>query len=177
MTTIRKNYNPATWMLDVTSTSAEVKIGLDFAKIYKDSTLYMQNIELFNQLNTPPHGSRDLHFPTVFSQNGWGQFKSCLWKQTMSYWRSPAYNLSRIIFVFAVSFLFGVLFWGQGKKIKNQQGLFNVAGSMYAAVLFIGINNLVSVFSLCCNGEKHNVPRKICRDVFFMGIFTWTGGD
>ncbi|KAH9676829.1 ABC transporter G family member 37 [Citrus sinensis] len=93
---IRKNYNPATWILEVTSTSAEAELGVDFSQIYRESALYENNKELVKQLNTPPPGSRDLHFPTRFSRNGWGQFKSCLWKLHLSYWRSPSYNLTLI---------------------------------------------------------------------------------
>ncbi|GKA45005.1 AAA+ ATPase domain-containing protein [Tanacetum coccineum] len=37
---IKDNYNPATWMLEVTSTSMESELGVDFAKIYFTSTLY-----------------------------------------------------------------------------------------------------------------------------------------
>lgn len=37
---IRNNYNPATWMLEVTSTSSEVMLGIDFADIYSQSALY-----------------------------------------------------------------------------------------------------------------------------------------
>ena len=34
---IRDSYNPATWMLEVTSPSAEAKLGIDFAHIYEES--------------------------------------------------------------------------------------------------------------------------------------------
>ncbi|KAH9676831.1 ABC transporter G family member 37 [Citrus sinensis] len=37
---IRKNYNPATWILEVTSTSAEAELGVDFSQIYRESALY-----------------------------------------------------------------------------------------------------------------------------------------
>lgn len=37
---IKDNYNPATWMLEVTSTSVEQKLGVDFARIYQASSLY-----------------------------------------------------------------------------------------------------------------------------------------
>lgn len=37
---IKANYNPATWMLEVTSASTEAELGLDFAKIYLKSPLY-----------------------------------------------------------------------------------------------------------------------------------------
>ncbi|KAK9195038.1 hypothetical protein WN943_003155 [Citrus x changshan-huyou] len=66
---IRKNYNPATWILEVTSTSAEAELGVDFSQIYRESALYENNKELVKQLNTPPPSSRDLHFPTPFSRN------------------------------------------------------------------------------------------------------------
>ncbi|KAL3620696.1 drug-responsive transcription factor pdr3 [Castilleja foliolosa] len=142
---IRDNYNPATWMLEVTSTSSEAELGVDFAEIYKNSNVHEANKELVRKLSTPAPGSKDLHFPTPYSQGGWGQFKTCLWKQHLSYWRSPSYNLMRSIFMLFSSFLFGLLFWDQGQKINTQQNLLNVLGSMYSSTLFCGINNSTSV--------------------------------
>ncbi|XP_027919830.1 pleiotropic drug resistance protein 3-like isoform X1 [Vigna unguiculata] len=142
---IKDNYNPSTWMLEVTSRSAESELGVDFAQIYRESTLYEQNKELVQQLSTPPPDSRDLYFPSHFPQKGWEQFKACLWKQHLSYWRSPSYNLTRITFVTALSLLFGILFWKKGKKINSQQDVFNIFGAMYSAILFFGINNCSSV--------------------------------
>ncbi|WVZ09670.1 hypothetical protein V8G54_014200 [Vigna mungo] len=132
---IRDNYNPSTWMLEVTSRSAESELGVDFAQIYRESTLYEQNKALVEQLSTPPPDSRNLYFPSHFPQNGWEQFKACLWKQHLSYWRSPSYNLTRIIFVTALSLVFGMLFWKKGKKINSEQDVFNVFGAMYSAFL------------------------------------------
>ncbi|KAJ0043838.1 hypothetical protein Pint_17175 [Pistacia integerrima] len=37
---IKHNYNPATWMLEVTSPAAEAQLGLDFALLYKESHLF-----------------------------------------------------------------------------------------------------------------------------------------
>jgi hypothetical protein len=37
---IRSGYNPATWMLEVTSTVEENRLGVDFAEIYRKSSLY-----------------------------------------------------------------------------------------------------------------------------------------
>lgn len=142
---IRNNYNPATWMLEVSSTSSEAVLGIDFADIYSQSALYewvqgtkkylkssfivksnrclkmfvctRYNKEQAKQLSCPPPGSNDLHFPNRFSQKSWGQFKACLWKQYLSYWRSPSYNLMRIMFMFISSLVFGALYWNQGKKM------------------------------------------------------------
>ncbi|KAL3843577.1 hypothetical protein ACJIZ3_000980 [Penstemon smallii] len=142
---IRDNYNPATWMLEVTSTSSEAELGVDFAQIYKTSGLHENNKELVRKLGTPPPDSKDLHFSTRYSQNGWGQFKTCLWKQHWSYWRSPSYNLMRSVHMLFAAFLFGFVYWGQGKKIHNQQSLFTLLGSIYSSTLFCGINNSSSV--------------------------------
>ncbi|KAI8531763.1 hypothetical protein RHMOL_Rhmol11G0160900 [Rhododendron molle] len=141
---IRNNYNPATWMLEVTSTTLEAELGLDFAQVYKNSVLYQNNKTIVNTLSASPD-SKGLNFATRFSQNGWGQFKSCLWKQHLSYWRSPSYNLMRSVFLLIASLLFGVLFWDQGMKIHDQQSLLNVLGAMYSAVIFLGINNSSTV--------------------------------
>ncbi|GMY22097.1 pleiotropic drug resistance protein 3-like, partial [Fagus crenata] len=194
-------------ILEVTSTSAEAELGVDFALKYRESALYESNFyaaefyhslasvlksignglvlclsvlmfpqweildkaatynlgnsldindnstgknnELVRQLSSPPPDSRDLYFPTRFSQNGWGQFKFCLWKQHLAYRRSPAYNLMRIIHTLISALIFGVLYWNQGKNLINQQNVFNIAGSMYVSVIFLGINNCSTVLPYC----------------------------
>ncbi|KAG5525542.1 hypothetical protein RHGRI_031996 [Rhododendron griersonianum] len=142
--TIRNNCNPATWMLEVTSPSAEAELSIDFAQVYKNSVLYMNNKALVTSLSIPPN-SKQLHFATRFAQNGWGQFKSCLWKQHLSYWRSPSYILNRYMYSLITSLLFGILFWDQGRKLDNQQNLFNVLGAAFSVVFSLGINNFKSI--------------------------------
>ncbi|XP_072994199.1 pleiotropic drug resistance protein 3-like isoform X2 [Typha latifolia] len=142
---IKNNYNPATWMLEVTSPSIETQLRIDFAQIYRESSLYKVNKVLVKKLSTPPHNSKDISFPNHFPQNDWVQFKACLWKQCLSYWRSPSYNLVRMIFMIVSSTIFAVLFWKHGKRINNQQDLFNMLGLMYSATLFNGIKNCASV--------------------------------
>lgn len=38
---IKEGYNPATWMLEVSTASVESTLNVDFAEIYQESTLYM----------------------------------------------------------------------------------------------------------------------------------------
>lgn len=132
-------------MLEVSSKAIETQLGVDFAQIYRESTLYQDNKELIKRLSSPSPGSKDLHFPTRFPPNGWQQFNICLWKQNLSYWRNPSYNLIRIAFLCAMSLLYGALFWQQGKKIKNQQDLFNIVSALFTAALLFGVNNCSSV--------------------------------
>ncbi|PPS20493.1 hypothetical protein GOBAR_AA00060 [Gossypium barbadense] len=90
---IRPGYNPAAWMLEVTSTAEENRLDVDFAEIYRRSNLFQCNRELVENLSKPSGNSKELNFPSK----------------------------------------------------ESQQDLFNAMGSMYAAVLFIGITNATAV--------------------------------
>ncbi|GMI78069.1 pleiotropic drug resistance 12, ATP-binding cassette G40, PLEIOTROPIC DRUG RESISTANCE 12 [Hibiscus trionum] len=142
---IKDGYNPATWMLEVSTTAQELALGVDFADIYKKSDLYRRNKALIEDLSKPPPGSKELYFPTQFSQPFLTQCAACLWKQHWSYWRNPAYTAVRLLFTTGIALMFGTLFWDLGSKTKKRQDLANAMGSMYAAVLFLGIQNAASV--------------------------------
>ncbi|KAF3454731.1 hypothetical protein FNV43_RR05179 [Rhamnella rubrinervis] len=101
---IRNDYNPATWMLEVTSS------GVDFAQIYK----------------AQQGACKAVKFPTS---------------------RCPSYNLTRLMNTLASSLIFGILYWNQGKNVNDQQNLFNILGSMFLFVIFLGISNCSPAFS------------------------------
>uniref|UniRef100_A0A0D9XN10 ABC transporter domain-containing protein n=1 Tax=Leersia perrieri TaxID=77586 RepID=A0A0D9XN10_9ORYZ len=110
-------------------------------------TPFMDKDTLVKSLSKPALGMSDLHFQTRFPQKFAEQLKACLWKQCLSYWRSPSYNLVRIVFIAISCLVFGALFWQQGdiNHINDQQGLFTILGCMYGTTLFAGINNCQSV--------------------------------
>lgn len=127
------------------------------------------------ELSNPPPGAKDLYFSTQYSQSTIGQFKSCLWKQWLTYWRSPDYNLVRYFFTLAAALMLGTIFWKVGTKRwgqflysnwiltslfywvlelqschcawcrDNSNDLTMIIGAMYASVLFVGINNCSTV--------------------------------
>lgn len=142
---IKEKYNPATWMLEVSSIAAEHRLGMDFAEHYKNSSLHQRNKALVKELNTPSPGAKDLYFATQYSQSFLGQFKSCLWKQWWTYWRSPDYNAVRYFFTLVCALLFGTIFWKVGTKRDSSNDLFIVAGALYGAVIFLGVNNCSTV--------------------------------
>ena len=86
-----------------------------FELTYKP-VLRRRNKSLVKELSTPPPGAKDLYFTTQYSQSSWGQFKSCLWKQWWTYWRSPDYNLVRYFFTLACALMLGTIFWKVGTK-------------------------------------------------------------
>ncbi|KAH7652106.1 Sulfate-transporting ATPase protein [Dioscorea alata] len=142
---IKDSYNPATWMLEVTTTGQEIALGVNFAEVYKNSDLFRRNKALISELSIPTPGSKDLHFPTQYSQPFPSQCMACFWKQYKSYWRNPAYNANKIIFTTVMALLLGAIFWRLGSKRSTKQDLFNAMGALYAAILLIGIQNSLSV--------------------------------
>uniref|UniRef100_A0A2K2B8V3 ABC transporter domain-containing protein n=2 Tax=Populus trichocarpa TaxID=3694 RepID=A0A2K2B8V3_POPTR len=142
---IKDGYNPATWMLEVTASSQEMALEVDFANIYKNSDLFRRNKALIAELSTPAPGSKDVHFPTRYSTSFFTQCMACLWKQHWSYWRNPPYTAVRFLFTTFIALMFGTMFWDLGSKVKTTQDLINAMGSMYAAVLFLGFQNGTAV--------------------------------
>ncbi|GMN45207.1 hypothetical protein TIFTF001_014402 [Ficus carica] len=61
---IRDGYNPATWMLEITSPAHEEALSVNFTDIYKKPELFERNKALIKELSTPPPNSEDLYFPT-----------------------------------------------------------------------------------------------------------------
>ncbi|KAI3862926.1 hypothetical protein MKX03_011415 [Papaver bracteatum] len=142
---VKDKYNPATWMLEASSTGSETRLGIDFAEFYKMSALYQQNKTLVKELSTPSSGAKDLYFPSQYSQSTWGQFKSCLWKQWWTYWRSPEYNLAIFFFSLTAALLLGSMFWMISTKMNNSTDLNIVIGAMFFSILSIGITNCSTV--------------------------------
>ncbi|KAK9149764.1 hypothetical protein Scep_008521 [Stephania cephalantha] len=133
--------NPASWMLETTTAAQEDILGIGFAEVYKNSNLYRRHKALIQELGTPPPGSKDLHFSTKYSQSFFTQCKACLWKQYWSYWRNPPYNALRFFFTVLIALMFGTIFWYLGSRANSEQDLFNSFDSIYAALIFIRVQN------------------------------------
>ncbi|XBI80345.1 hypothetical protein VPH35_089539 [Triticum aestivum] len=165
---IKDKYNPSTWMLEVTSTSMELQLGVDFAQMYRESSMCKDKDMLVKRLSIPVPGTSDLHFPTQFPQKFREQFKACFWKQCLSYWRTPSYNLVRMVFITVACIFFGVLFWQKGNfnRINDQQGLITILGCMYGTTLFSGINNCQSVMPFV------SIERSVVYRERFAGMYS-----
>ncbi|XP_061374184.1 pleiotropic drug resistance protein 2-like isoform X3 [Gastrolobium bilobum] len=142
---IKDGYNPATWMLEISSPAVESQLSVDFAELYTKSELYQRNQELIKELSTPLQGTKDLNFATQYSQSFITQCKACFWKQRSSYWKNPQYNAIRFFLSISAGVIFGLIFWKKGDKIQTEQELMNLMGAMYTAIFFVGSLNTNSV--------------------------------
>lgn len=71
---------------------------------------------IIEELSDPADGMKPLKFSSEFSQNFITQFKACLRKQSLIYWRSPEYNVVRLFFTAIAALIFGSIFWNVGMK-------------------------------------------------------------
>ncbi|CAI0438488.1 unnamed protein product [Linum tenue] len=70
---IKDGYNPATWMLEISTPRQEAVLGVDFAMLYKKSDLYKRNKVMIKELSSPVVGSRDLYFSTRYYRSTFTQ--------------------------------------------------------------------------------------------------------
>eukprot|EP00261_Vitis_vinifera_P037382 XP_019078625.1 PREDICTED: ABC transporter G family member 39 isoform X3 [Vitis vinifera] len=138
---IKDGYNPATWVLEVTTDAQEEFLGVKFAEIYKKSDLFQRNKALIKELSTPPPNSQDLNFSSQYPRSFLTQFKACLWRYYKSYWRNTAYNSLRFLASTMEAFMLGITFWGLGSNRRTGLDIFNVLGSLHTAVMFLGTQN------------------------------------
>ncbi|WJX17466.1 ABC transporter G member 34 [Trifolium repens] len=142
---IEDGYNPATWMLDISSPVVESQLNIDFAELYNKSSLYQRNQELIKELSIPAPGTKELYFPSKYSQSFVTQCNACFWKQYCSYWRTPQYNGIKYFVTIVIGVLFGLIYWKKGDKLEKEQDLLNLIGAMYSSVIFLGASNTSSV--------------------------------
>ncbi|KAA8543738.1 hypothetical protein F0562_022085 [Nyssa sinensis] len=142
---IPTGYNPATWMLEISTPAAEERIGQNFAEIYNNSEQYREVEAAVKSISVPPADSQPLKFATTYSQNALYQFRICLWKQNLVYWRSPPYNVVRLFFTTMSALIIGSIFWDVGSRRDSTDNLLLVMGALYSACLFLGVNNSSSV--------------------------------
>ena len=77
---------------------------------------FRRNKQLIAEYSSPSSSSKELCFPSRYSQPFIIQYLACLWKQHWSYWRNPSYNAVRLLFTTIIAFMFGTMFWNLGFK-------------------------------------------------------------
>ncbi|TMW95972.1 hypothetical protein EJD97_008115 [Solanum chilense] len=143
---IPSGYNPATWMLEISTPAAEERMGEDFAVIYRNSEQFRGVEALIKQLSVPPENSEPLKFTSIYSQGAFSQFRICLWKQNLVYWRSPTYNAVRLFFTTLSALILGSIFWDVGSKRTTSPGLVEVPYIFMQTLLFGIISYLMINF-------------------------------
>ena len=77
--------------------------------------------QIIQEGSQPEEGVAPLKFDTVYARSLVQQYRVCLWKFNITYWRTPNYNATRFSFSIAVALIFGACFWKLGGKTGNEQ--------------------------------------------------------
>uniref|UniRef100_A0A2N9HR76 ABC transporter domain-containing protein n=1 Tax=Fagus sylvatica TaxID=28930 RepID=A0A2N9HR76_FAGSY len=141
---IKDGYNPATWMLEVTTPAEEITLGVEFTTTYKNSDLYKRNKALIQELSKPAPGSKELLFHNSIFTVIFYSMHGMLVEATLVLLAQPTIHCREI----SLHSFHSLDIWDNvlGPRLQDtQQDLFNAMGSMYAAVLFLGVQNASSV--------------------------------
>lgn len=137
--------NLATWALSATSPAVEAALGLDFGAAFAGSAAARRGEARAAALSVPPPGVAPLRFASRHARGSGAQLRIALRRNWRTYWRTPRYNLVRFVITIVVAFFFGTLFWQAGTRRDTVADIFGIAGAMYAAVIFLGVNNSSTV--------------------------------
>ncbi|KAL3616102.1 transcription factor [Castilleja foliolosa] len=142
---IKDGYNPATWMLEVTSTPQEEALGVNFVELYKNSELCTEKQSSDKGTECTETGIAGPTFLKTVRSIVVDAMQSLpmetalvvLEKPTVHRCQAHVYDLHRV----------NVRnhFLGSRLQKTRQQDIFNAMGSMYVAVLFLGVQNATSV--------------------------------
>eukprot|EP00192_Tetraselmis_astigmatica_P001759 CAMPEP_0117657340 /NCGR_PEP_ID=MMETSP0804-20121206/5278_1 /TAXON_ID=1074897 /ORGANISM="Tetraselmis astigmatica, Strain CCMP880" /LENGTH=1545 /DNA_ID=CAMNT_0005463787 /DNA_START=295 /DNA_END=4932 /DNA_ORIENTATION=- len=147
---ILDGYNPATWMLDASAGEVEVQGKvLDFADLYELSPLKLQNDE---EIEREKEASRDrpgLTEGDAVSVPLLRQFVQLLRKNFRTYWRSPSYNITRMLVIALMALMYGSIYWQQGAQISartiQESRVQNLMGVLFSSVTFVAVFQLTAI--------------------------------
>ncbi|KAG2177326.1 hypothetical protein INT43_007983 [Umbelopsis isabellina] len=185
--------NPAEYILEVVGAGTAGKVTANWADIWAESPQAQALTDELEQIhqNMDPNHKRHA---TRYAQSFPVQFRLVFERMSIAYWRSPDYNLGRLINVMFTSLLTGFTFWKLGASAADLQNrLFALFGT------FIMANTLIILAQPKFMTERQwfrreyaskyygwapfalssifvEVPYIIVLGALFMSGFYWTAG-
>uniref|UniRef100_H3GNF8 ABC transporter domain-containing protein n=1 Tax=Phytophthora ramorum TaxID=164328 RepID=H3GNF8_PHYRM len=145
-------YNPATWMLECIGAGVSNSIAddMDFVKIFNDSS-YQQQLDTNlakEGITTPSPDYPEMVFSNKRAASSMTQMKFVVGRFIQMYWRTPAYNLTRLLISVFLALLFGLVF--VTAEYNSYSGLNSGVGMVFIAALFNAMVSFQSVLPLAC---------------------------
>ncbi|POM66313.1 ABC Superfamily, partial [Phytophthora palmivora] len=145
-------YNPATWMLEcigagVSNSAAD---GMDFVSYFKNSPLSeaLHNNLAKEGITTPSPNLPEMVFADKRAASSATQMKFVVTRWFQMYWRTPSYNLTRMILALFLALVFGLVF--VDADYASYTGLNSGVGMVYMAALFQAMMTFQSILPLAC---------------------------
>jgi len=148
---ILDGYNPATWMLEVSGKDVTVEgETMDFADLYQISDLKQDNDKQIEQELKACEGRGELGGEAALGSVPWSrQFQHLLSKYLKMYWRSPSYNITRMIVIGLMALMYGSIYWQQGALITAREipenRVQNLMGVIFSSITFVAVFQLTAI--------------------------------
>ncbi|KAG6586998.1 ABC transporter G family member 31 [Phytophthora cinnamomi] len=144
---IEPGYNPATWMLECigAGVGGGSGNGMDFAEYFTNSdlkTLMDKDLDKNGVLRPSPE-LPELKFSKQFASTPTMQFKMLCQRFFHMYWRTPTYNLTRLMISVLLGAILGFIY--QATDYTTFTGANAGAGLVFISTVFLGIIGFNSV--------------------------------
>lgn len=149
---ICKGQNPSTWMLNVLGEEITVKGGngederLDFAKAWSESENFQRVLHALKHLTDTKDAKMEIKFDLRYAASKKIRNKEMAIRLCTIYWRSPAYNLSRLALSVFIAFLMSSIFIPiRNKDVFNETEISSMLGTIFISFIIIGVLSITSV--------------------------------
>jgi ABC-type multidrug transport system permease subunit len=143
---IQPGENPATWMLTtIGAGSANTnEKPFDYAGSYANSRLRTKCLEKIDKIVAERSPEGEMLCKTKFATSFGTQAAAVLFRAFKVYYRSPSYNLTRVMVSCIIALLFGSVYASQ-RVPETESDMNSRINSMYVAVLFLCVNAMNTV--------------------------------
>ncbi|TMW67500.1 hypothetical protein Poli38472_011120 [Pythium oligandrum] len=199
-----EGYNPATWMLEVIGAGVgnTANADTDFVSLFESSEKKaLLNANLVRPgVCVPAPGTSALTFTSKRAASNWTQARFLLKRFADLYWRTPEYNMTRLVIFVLLALIFGIAFIGM--DYTSYQGINAGVGVVYLTSFYIGCIAFESVYTItvgdrgafyrersaqtynalwyCVGASIVEIPYVFASSLVFCAIFFpmagWTGG-
>uniref|UniRef100_H3GK62 ABC transporter domain-containing protein n=1 Tax=Phytophthora ramorum TaxID=164328 RepID=H3GK62_PHYRM len=157
---IKPGYNPATWMLECIGAGvgggkavagADPSQPLDFADrflVSDQKALMEEDLDQEGVLRPSPH-LPELKFDTKRASNSLTQFDLLCRRFFRMYWRTPTYNLTRLMISVVLACVFAMIY--QGTDYSTYSGANAGVGLIFVSTVFLGIISFNSVMPVAAD--------------------------
>ncbi|KAL0584637.1 hypothetical protein ABG067_005522 [Albugo candida] len=155
---ITEGYNPATWMLECIGAGVghDVHNQSGIVEEFKTSELKkLMDVELDKAAIRT--SGQVLQYSSHQASNQWTQCVYVTHRFLVLYWRTPSYNLTRIIVFIILALLFGLIF--VSSNYRTYQQVNSALGMLYMATVFAGVVSFNSVLPIAIS-ERNSFYRE-----------------
>jgi len=159
-TPINRGENPSTWMLNVLGekitmkdeSGGEKEVQLDFASEYKNSENYRTLQGRLEEIAKKKKDSLKITYSSQFAASARDRDNLMAHRLVTIYWRSPAYNLTRITLSVAMGFIMASSFIPiRAKDTFSETEMTSMLSTIFLSFIIIGVLSITSVLPVMNN--------------------------